>query len=53
MQGVTGSRRAAIQPALARMPARARAELMSGLGEFAAAAEEPPDSDLWAMGWTT
>jgi DNA-binding MarR family transcriptional regulator len=50
---VVDRRRAAIRPVLARMPKRARADLVLALGEFAAAADQPTDSDLWAMGWTT
>ena len=53
VETVADGRRAAIQPVLARMPARARAELVSALGEFVAAAGQLPDSVWWALGWTT
>jgi DNA-binding MarR family transcriptional regulator len=46
-------RRAALESVLARMLKPQRAELISALRGFAAAAGEPSDCDLWAMGWTT
>jgi DNA-binding MarR family transcriptional regulator len=46
-------RRNAIKPILARLTKQRRAELVSALKEFATAGGEPPDLELWAMGWTT
>lgn len=49
-----GSRRQAeIARILARMTPRRRAVLVSALGDFADAADEPRDAALWSMGWTT
>ena len=45
-------RRAAIEKALRRMPADMRGQLPLILGEFAAAAGELPDAELWSLGWT-
>lgn len=51
---VTRARRAAVQPAVRRLDAAARADLVAALERFTAAAGgEPADADLWAMGWTT
>jgi DNA-binding MarR family transcriptional regulator len=56
VQEVMRRRRQAIQPILDRMRAQMtperRADLAAVLQEFAAAGGEPPDPDLWAMGWT-
>lgn len=50
-------RRAAIEPILDRLSTQMtkprRAELVAVLREFAVAAGEPSDPDLWAMGWTS
>lgn len=50
-------RREAVEPILDRlgtqMTVARRGELVAVLREFAAAAGEPSDPDLWAMGWTT
>lgn len=46
-------RRAALEPILARLGGRKRRQLADALREFAAAAGEPSDRALWAMGWTT
>jgi DNA-binding MarR family transcriptional regulator len=46
-------RREAIMPILGAMPASGRRELVSALRAFADAGGEPPDRDLWSMGWTT
>lgn len=46
-------RRAALEPVLARIPANRRSLLVSLLREFADAAGEPAESDLWFMGWAT
>ena len=52
-----GQSRKAIEPILARMTrqmsAERRSEFVAMLQDFAAAAGEPAESDLWAMGWTT
>jgi DNA-binding MarR family transcriptional regulator len=57
VQQVMQRRRLAIEAILTRMNRRMgkqrRAELVAALCEFAAAGGEPPDPDLWAMGWTT
>jgi DNA-binding MarR family transcriptional regulator len=50
---VMNRRRAAILPVLARMSKQHRQELVSALGEFAAASGELAEPDLWAMGWTS
>ncbi|HST47778.1 MarR family winged helix-turn-helix transcriptional regulator [Jatrophihabitans sp.] len=49
---VMSRRRAAVEPALARLPAADRAALVTALHAFAAAAGEPERHELWAMGWT-
>jgi len=46
-------RRSAVEPALRRMSTPRRVELINALQEFAAAADEVAESDLWALGWTT
>jgi DNA-binding MarR family transcriptional regulator len=51
---VTRARRAAVQPALRRLEAAERADLVAALERFTAVAGgEPADAHLWAMGWTT
>jgi DNA-binding MarR family transcriptional regulator len=49
---VMRARRDAIRPLLAAMPRQRRSELVALLGEFTAAAGNPDERDLWAMGWT-
>lgn len=51
--GVLRRRRAALQPVVQRLTSRQRRRLASALRDFAAAAGEPSDRALWAMGWTT
>jgi DNA-binding MarR family transcriptional regulator len=46
-------RRAALQPIMARLPQHSRAQLVELLTEFADAGGEPPDRDLWSLGWPT
>ena len=46
-------RREAIMPILRAMPASGRRDLVTALRAFAEAGGEPPDRDLWSMGWTT
>ena len=46
-------RREAIMPILRAMPASGRRNLVTALRAFADAGGEPPDRDLWSMGWTT
>lgn len=57
VQEVMRRRREVLDPVLdrinAQMTTQRRAEVVSLLREFAAAAGEPSDLDLWAMGWTT
>jgi DNA-binding MarR family transcriptional regulator len=50
---VMNHRRRAVEKAMRRMPSAERGQLAHVLAAFAAAAGEPPASDLWAMGWTT
>lgn len=50
---VAAARRAAVEPALRRMSASRRAELVATLHEFAAAGGEPDEADLWSLGWAT
>jgi DNA-binding MarR family transcriptional regulator len=50
---VTRRRRAAIEPMLRKLPKARRTQLAGLLTELAAAAGEPAERDLWAMGWTT
>ncbi len=50
---VAAARRAAIEPALRRMSAAARTNLVEALGQLTAAAGEPAETDLWALGWAT
>jgi DNA-binding MarR family transcriptional regulator len=47
------SRQAAIKNVLARMPPSRRTGLAPKLRSFAEAAGELPDTDTWALGWTT
>ena len=46
-------RREAIMPMLRAMPAPRRRDLVEVLRAFAEVGGEPPDRDLWSMGWTT
>jgi len=46
-------RRSAVEPALRRMSTQRRGELINALQEFAAAADEVAEADLWALGWAT
>lgn len=50
---VAAARRAAIEPALGRMSARARTALVEALAELTTATGEPAEADLWALGWAT
>jgi DNA-binding MarR family transcriptional regulator len=50
---VATARRKAIRPALQRMTAEQRTELVDALTTFAGSADRPADIDLWAAGWTT
>ncbi len=45
-------RRAALQKILERMSDDGRERLVTALGEFADAAGENREADLWALGWT-
>lgn len=53
LASVAKARRAAIAPALRRMSPARRGELIALLGEFTAAGGEPPEAELWTMGWPT
>jgi DNA-binding MarR family transcriptional regulator len=46
-------RRSALQPVVERLTPRKRRRLAAAMRDFAAAAGEPSDRALWAMGWTT
>ncbi len=50
---VATARREAIEPALRRMPADSRQVLVAALEQLTAAAGEPVENDLWALGWAT
>lgn len=50
---VMDDRRTAIRRALRRMPSESRTQLAPVLTDFAAAAGEFPESDLWSLRWTT
>lgn len=50
---VAAARQTELAPTLARMPAEQRADLISALGRFSAAAGEPEHADLWTLGWAT
>ena len=50
---VREQRKLALRPLLARLPSRSRAQLVTSLRGFAAAADEPAEADLWLMGWPT
>jgi len=50
---VLRGRRAALEPVLGKLSARQHRRLTTALRDFAAAAGEPSDRALWAMGWTT
>jgi hypothetical protein len=45
-------RRAALQKILDRMTEDGRDRLVAALGEFADAAGESREHDLWTLGWT-
>ena len=51
VQAVAARRRAAIDPILARLSKQRRADLVAVLTDFAAAAGEPADRQLWSFGW--
>jgi DNA-binding MarR family transcriptional regulator len=53
VDGVMDRRRHAIAEVLERMPALQRAALIPVLTEFAQAAGEVQDENLWELGWTT
>jgi DNA-binding MarR family transcriptional regulator len=53
VEAMNASRRAAIAQVLDRMPASRRQGLAPRLRAFAQAAGELPDTDAWALGWTT
>jgi DNA-binding MarR family transcriptional regulator len=53
VDSMNGNRRAAIETVLAHMPASRRGGLAPRLRAFAEAAGELPDTDAWALGWTT
>jgi DNA-binding MarR family transcriptional regulator len=53
VEAVTDQRRAAIAKALTKMPAPLRDDLLPALRAFADAAGEIPESQIWALGWTT
>ncbi len=53
VDGVMQRRRAAINKLLVRMPQADRHRLTEALNQFAAAGGEPPEQDLWSVGWTT
>ncbi len=46
-------RRAAIEKILVGMPTAGRHRLAEVLNQFAEAGGEPPEKDLWSVGWTT
>jgi len=56
-QGLVGramrARRGALEPVLDNLTVRQQRRLAIALRDFAAAAGEPSDRALWAMGWTT
>jgi DNA-binding MarR family transcriptional regulator len=53
LTAIVRHRREAIMPILRPMPACRRRELVTALRAFADAGGEPPDRDLWSMGWAT
>ena len=53
VDGVMDRRRTAIGDVLRQMPAEQRATLVPVLQSFARAGGEVPDSEVWALGWTT
>lgn len=53
VEAMNAGRRTAIADVLARMPASRRQGLAPRLRAFAEAAGELPDTDAWALGWTT
>lgn len=50
---VAEARRTAIRPALRRLTAAERADLVNTLQRLTDAAGEPAEADLWNMGWAT
>jgi len=50
---VMRNRRTALEPVLGKLSTRQQRRLTAALRDFAAAAGEPSDRALWAMGWTT
>lgn len=53
LASVAKARRASIAPTLRRMAPARRGELIELLEEFTTAGGEPPEAELWAMGWPT
>ena len=53
VDGVMQRRRAAVQNILVQMPRADRHRLTEALIQFAEAGGEPPEQDLWSVGWTT
>lgn len=53
VDGVMQRRRVAISNILAQMPTGGRHQLAEALNQFAEAGGEPPEKDLWSVGWTT
>lgn len=53
VEAMNASRRTAIAQVLAAMPASRRQGLAPRMRAFAEAAGELPDTDAWALGWTT
>ena len=53
VQTVTDQRRAVITKVLTKLPAPLRNDLLPALRAFADAAGEIPESQVWALGWTT
>jgi len=53
VDGVMQRRRAAIEKILVRLPTPGRHRLAEVLNRFAGAGGEPPEKDLWSVGWTT
>lgn len=53
VDGVMQRRRAAVEKILTKMPSEDRSRLTDALHEFAEAGGEPPEQDLWSVGWTT
>lgn len=53
VDGVMQRRRAAVEMILVQMPQADRHRLTEALNQFAEAGGEPPEQDLWWVGWTT